>query len=149
MSDDNDDTNPCTVDSHGAWSAPYFDSATQSAYDSGYFWYHHSDADTIERLDPHQLNANAAALAIWTFAIAELPELLPRNDPATSNTKSDDDSKNSFLQRTDKVLLYLVVPVVIVLFAMVIVGYQKLYLTDDQPRQHHPLSDPLVEGNSI
>ncbi len=85
-----DDTtnNPCTADSMGAWSAPVFDPYTQTAYDSGYFWFHHSEADTMERIDPTQINTNVASLAIWAYAIAQLPELLPRNDPAPSSASS-------------------------------------------------------------
>ena len=36
----------------------------------------------MERLDPRQLNHVAAALAVWAFAVGELPALLPRNEPA-------------------------------------------------------------------
>jgi carboxypeptidase Q len=87
--------NPCTIDANGAWSAPAYDPATQSSYNSGYFWFHHSEADTMERIDPMQLNENAAALAIWTFAIAELPEMLPRNNaaPLPASSSSDDEAQ--------------------------------------------------------
>ncbi len=51
-------------------------------YDSQYFWVHHSEADTIERMDPGQLNHVAASLAIWAYAVAQLPTLLPRDAPA-------------------------------------------------------------------
>jgi carboxypeptidase Q len=86
--------NPCTVDSMGAWDAPVFDPYTQTMYDSGYFWFHHSDADTMERIDASQLNANAASLAIWTYAIAQLPELLPRNEAAPPVSDDDDSHGN-------------------------------------------------------
>jgi carboxypeptidase Q len=89
--------NPCTVDSMGAWDAPVFDPYTQTMYDSGYFWFHHSDADTMERIDPTQLNTNAASLAIWTYAIAQLPELLPRNDPAPDQEDDGKKEKDLFL----------------------------------------------------
>lgn len=36
----------------------------------------------MERLDPMQLNHNAAALAIWAYSVAQLPELLPRDQAA-------------------------------------------------------------------
>lgn len=134
--------NPCTVDSMGKWEAPVFDPATTTEYDSGYFWFHHSEADTMDRLDPTQVNTNAAALAIWTYAIAELPELLPRNDPATSSKKNDD-SSGSFFQHTDKVLLYLVVPVTAVLFAAVIVGYKSKYLSGPSDKLNGS-RDPLL-----
>ncbi len=43
-----------------------------------YFWYHHSEADTIDKLDPHEVNLAVATLAIMAYVIADLPELLPR-----------------------------------------------------------------------
>ena len=45
---------------------------------SRYFWYHHTDADTIDKLDPHELNLCIAALAVMAYVIADLPEPLPR-----------------------------------------------------------------------
>ncbi|KAH7404283.1 hypothetical protein KP509_15G019300 [Ceratopteris richardii] len=45
---------------------------------SAYFWYHHTEADTIDKLSPEQLQHCAAALAVWTFSIANLHSLLPR-----------------------------------------------------------------------
>lgn len=43
-----------------------------------YFWYHHTDADTIDKLDPHEVNLCIAAMAILAYVIADLPEPLPR-----------------------------------------------------------------------
>ncbi|KAI5061054.1 hypothetical protein GOP47_0023559 [Adiantum capillus-veneris] len=45
---------------------------------SAYFWYHHTEADTIDKLSPEQLQRCAAALAVWAFSIANLRCLLPR-----------------------------------------------------------------------
>jgi carboxypeptidase Q len=73
--------NPCTVDSMGAWGPPVSPNPTQS-YDSFYFWHHHSVSDTMERIDPLQLNTVGASLAIWAYAVAQLPGLLPRDAPA-------------------------------------------------------------------
>ena len=42
----------------------------------------------MERLDPRQLNHHAAALAVWSYAVAKLPELLPRNEAAPSPTST-------------------------------------------------------------
>lgn len=47
-----------------------------------YFWYHHTDADTIEALDPREIALNVAAMAIMAYVVADLPERLPRPDPA-------------------------------------------------------------------
>jgi carboxypeptidase Q len=48
-----------------------------------YFWYHHSDADTVDKLDPHELNLSTAALAILAYVVADLPDALPRQAAAT------------------------------------------------------------------
>jgi len=43
-----------------------------------YFWYHHSDADTLDKLDPDELARCVAALAVMAYVVADLPEGLPR-----------------------------------------------------------------------
>jgi carboxypeptidase Q len=43
-----------------------------------YFWYHHTDADTIDKLDAREFNECVAAMAVLAYVIAELPERLPR-----------------------------------------------------------------------
>jgi carboxypeptidase Q len=43
-----------------------------------YFWFHHSEADTVDKLDPDELNRCVAALAVMAYAVAEMPERLPR-----------------------------------------------------------------------
>jgi carboxypeptidase Q len=48
---------------------------------SRYFWYHHSDADTIDKLDAREFNECVAALAILAYVVADLPERLPRTPP--------------------------------------------------------------------
>lgn len=82
-----DTNNPCMSDSKDAWTLPTFNAANLP-YDSQYFWVHHSSADTIERMDPRQLNHVAAASAVWAYSIALLPALLPRDAPAPSPTPS-------------------------------------------------------------
>jgi len=42
-----------------------------------YFWYHHSDADTVEKLNPDEMNQCVAALAVMAYIVADLPERLP------------------------------------------------------------------------
>ena len=45
---------------------------------SRYFWYHHSEADTIDKLDPEEVARCVAALAVMAFVVADLDEPLPR-----------------------------------------------------------------------
>jgi len=44
-----------------------------------YFDYHHSAADTIDKVDPQELNENAAAMAVMGYFLAAMPEPLPRS----------------------------------------------------------------------
>jgi carboxypeptidase Q len=45
---------------------------------SRYFWYHHTDADTIDKLDPDEVARSATALAVLAYVVADMPERLPR-----------------------------------------------------------------------
>ncbi|MCC7194629.1 MAG: M20/M25/M40 family metallo-hydrolase [Gemmatimonadaceae bacterium] len=46
--------------------------------DTRYFWFHHSEADTVDKLDPREVAQSAAAMAILAYVAADLPRLLPR-----------------------------------------------------------------------
>jgi carboxypeptidase Q len=46
-----------------------------------YFNYHHTAADTLDKVSPHELAENAAAMAVLAYALANLPQPLPRNAP--------------------------------------------------------------------
>lgn len=43
-----------------------------------YFWYHHTDADTIDKLDAREFNECVAALAVLAYVVADMPRRLPR-----------------------------------------------------------------------
>jgi carboxypeptidase Q len=43
-----------------------------------YFWYHHTDSDTVDKVDPHELNLSTAAMAVMAFVVADMEERLPR-----------------------------------------------------------------------
>ena len=43
-----------------------------------YFWYHHSDADTVDKLDPREMARCVAAMAVMAYVVADLPQQLPR-----------------------------------------------------------------------
>jgi len=43
-----------------------------------YFNYHHTAADTLDKIVPQDLRENAAAMAVMGYALADMPEPLPR-----------------------------------------------------------------------
>jgi Zn-dependent M28 family amino/carboxypeptidase len=43
-----------------------------------YFHYHHSPADTLDKVNPHELSENAALMAVYAYAIADSSKPLPR-----------------------------------------------------------------------
>ena len=45
---------------------------------SKYFWFHHTDADTVDKLDPVEMQRCVAALAVLAFIVADMPVKLPR-----------------------------------------------------------------------
>lgn len=67
-----DDNNMCLP------AVPPMSPSEASSLYGGYFWYHHTDADTVDKLSPNQLQRGSAAMAIWAYSIANLPDLLPR-----------------------------------------------------------------------
>lgn len=42
-----------------------------------YFWYHHTDADTADKLDPREVAQCVAAMAVMAYVVADMPERLP------------------------------------------------------------------------
>lgn len=52
---------------------------------SEYFWYHHTEADMLDKLDPHELNLSIAAMAVAAYVAADMPSRLPRRDADASN----------------------------------------------------------------
>jgi carboxypeptidase Q len=48
-----------------------------------YFWYHHTDADTIDKLDPNEMARCVAAMAVMAYVAADMPETLPRASAET------------------------------------------------------------------
>ena len=43
-----------------------------------YFWFHHSSADTMDKLDPHEMAENVVFLAVTAFVAADMTGYLPR-----------------------------------------------------------------------
>jgi carboxypeptidase Q len=44
-----------------------------------YFWYHHTDSDTVDKLDPHDVALCVATLAVMAYVLADMDESLGRN----------------------------------------------------------------------
>jgi carboxypeptidase Q len=45
---------------------------------SRYFWYHHTDGDTLDKLDPAEMARCVALMAVVAYVVADLPTPLPR-----------------------------------------------------------------------
>jgi carboxypeptidase Q len=45
---------------------------------SRYFVIHHTAADTVDRILPEEVSKASAAIAVIAYAVAEMPERLPR-----------------------------------------------------------------------
>ena len=43
-----------------------------------YFWYHHSPADTPDKVDPRDMAQCVAVMAVMAYVVADMPEKLPR-----------------------------------------------------------------------
>ena len=46
--------------------------------DTRYFWYHHTNADTPDKLDPVDVARCVATMAVYAYVVAEMGETLPR-----------------------------------------------------------------------
>ena len=49
-----------------------------------YFDYHHTEADTLDKVDPQALDRNVAAMALMAYMLADLEQPLPRIEPEPS-----------------------------------------------------------------
>jgi carboxypeptidase Q len=46
-----------------------------------YFWFHHSEGDTVDKLDAREMAQSVAAFAVMIFVVADMPDRLPRAAP--------------------------------------------------------------------
>lgn len=58
---------------------PTFDPIQDSRY---YFYWHHTAADTLDKIVPRELQENAAIMAVLGYALTEIPELPRKPAPA-------------------------------------------------------------------
>ncbi len=49
-----------------------------------YFWFHHSDGDTMDKLSPREMAECVAAMAVMAYVAADMPEKFPRAVPGDS-----------------------------------------------------------------
>jgi carboxypeptidase Q len=49
---------------------------------SRYFWYHHTNADTPDKLDPRDVARCVATMAVYAYVLAEMPARLPHGAAA-------------------------------------------------------------------
>lgn len=52
---------------------------------SKYFWYHHSSADTIDKLSPSEVAECVALMAVTVYVLADMPGTLPRSLPRSGS----------------------------------------------------------------
>lgn len=52
---------------------------------SRYFDYHHTHADMLDKLDPHEFNLCIATMAIMAYVAADMPDRLPRTFGTSTN----------------------------------------------------------------
>ena len=45
---------------------------------SKYFWFHHTEGDTMDKLDPRELQLCVATMAVMAFVVADMPQSLPQ-----------------------------------------------------------------------
>jgi carboxypeptidase Q len=50
---------------------------------SRYFWFHHSNGDTVDKLDAREMAQCVAAFAVMVYVVADMPDRLPRAPAAT------------------------------------------------------------------
>jgi len=52
-----------------------------------YFDYHHSAADTLDKVDPENIRRQVALMAMMAYFVAEMPEPLPRLPPSKPHVR--------------------------------------------------------------
>ena len=62
----------------GWWRADKVPTASLANHNEHYFWYHHSHADTMDVLDPVEMNLCSAVWAVYAYVLADIDNVLPR-----------------------------------------------------------------------
>ena len=61
------------------WHASGVPTGSIANHNEHYFYYHHSDGDTMTVLDPIQMNMCTAVWTAFAYVLADMDDLLPRN----------------------------------------------------------------------
>jgi len=62
------------------WQAAGVPGASLANYNDRYFWFHHSNGDTMSVLDPDDMDTAVITWAVTALAVANLDDMLPRNN---------------------------------------------------------------------
>jgi carboxypeptidase Q len=62
----------------GPWAQIGVPAASLATHNEKYFFFHHSEGDTMSVFTPGTLDRAAALYAIAAFTVANMPDLLPR-----------------------------------------------------------------------
>ena len=63
---------------NGWWGQSGVPLGTLTTHNEKYFWFHHSDGDTMTVLDPVEMNLCSAVFAVYVYVLADMDQLLPR-----------------------------------------------------------------------
>lgn len=47
-----------------------------------YFYFHHTNADTADKLNPRDMDMCVAAMAVMSYCVADAKDTLPRSPPS-------------------------------------------------------------------
>ncbi|XDV39834.1 hypothetical protein PO909_009017 [Leuciscus waleckii] len=76
--------NVTSLEEHGEgtdidmWMKAGVPGASLHTADQRYFWFHHSDGDTMSVQNPEEMNLCSAVWAVVAYVVADLEEMLPR-----------------------------------------------------------------------
>ncbi len=63
----------------GWWAKENVPLGTLATHNERYFWFHHSNGDTMTVLDPNEMNRCAAVFAAYAYVLGSMDDMLPRN----------------------------------------------------------------------
>jgi carboxypeptidase Q len=63
---------------NGWWADQGVPLGSLANHNEKYFWYHHSNGDTMTVLDPDEMNRCSAVFAVYAYVLADIETMLPR-----------------------------------------------------------------------